>query len=65
MEKKDTKKIVDFLTLLERLAFGIQVMRFDINRRIEKYGKILDAIEKEDENPEILKVSLSLTPEEK
>jgi uncharacterized protein with ParB-like and HNH nuclease domain len=63
--KKDTTKIVDFLILLERLAFGVQVMRFDINRRIEKYGKILDAIEKEDENPEILKISLSLTHEEK
>lgn len=44
----DTEKVVYHLTKLERLAFGLYVMRININGRIERYGKILSAIESND-----------------
>jgi uncharacterized protein with ParB-like and HNH nuclease domain len=62
--KKDTKRIVEFLSQLERLAFGIHVLRFNINGRIERYGKILSAIENEAEDPDYLKAVLSLNENE-
>ncbi len=46
---KDTKKVKRFLKRLERLAFGLYVMRTNINGRIERYSKILLAIENEDQ----------------
>ena len=59
---KDTGKIVKFLKKLERLAFGLYVMRKNINSRMEKYGKILSAIE--NGNSEALEYSLSLNVDE-
>lgn len=61
---KDPKKVLDFLTKLERLAFVSYVLRININGRIEKYGKVLSAIENED-TPALLEESLSLSSEEK
>jgi len=62
---RDTKKVLGFLKKLERLAFSIHVLRININGRIEKYGKVLYAIEKEEENLELFEESLSLSNEEK
>jgi len=59
----DTERVVDFLRRLERLAFGFRVMRININGRMERYGKVLSAIEKGD-NPADLESSLSLSSEE-
>lgn len=42
---KDTERVVDFMKRLERLAFGLYVLRIGINGRIERYGKVLSAIE--------------------
>lgn len=62
---RDTEKVLDFLTKLERLAFAIHILRISAYGRIEKYGKVLSAIEIEEENPKLLEESLSLSDEEK
>lgn len=61
--RTNTERVVDFLRRLERLAFGLHVMRININGRIERYGKVLSAIENGD-NPADLESSLSLSDEE-
>lgn len=58
----DTEKVVEFLKKLERLSFGLHVLRKNINGRIDKYGKILSAIELD--NSVALESSLSLSDEE-
>ena len=60
----DTEKVVDFLKQLERLAFGLHVMRININGRIERYGEVLSAIEN-NEDPTALERCLSLCEEER
>lgn len=60
---RDAKKVKRFLKRLERLAFGLYVMRVNINGRIERYGQILSAIEKDD--LEAVKSSLKLEKSEK
>lgn len=62
----DTKKVVDFLERLERMAFGLYVLRIGINGRIERYGKVLYAIENDDDDDDIFTSEhvLSLTKEE-
>jgi uncharacterized protein with ParB-like and HNH nuclease domain len=62
---KDSGKIVEFLSQLERLAFGGHVLRLNINERIERYGKVLSAIENEEQDPDDLKVALSLSDDER
>ena len=59
----DTERVVSFLRRLERLAFGLHVMRININGRIERYGKVLSAIENGD-NLADLESGLSLSSEE-
>jgi len=44
--KSDSKAIHCFFTDLERLAAFQMICRFGINERIERYGRLLDAIEK-------------------
>ena len=61
--RTDTERVVYFLRRLERLAFGLHVMRININGRIERYGKVLSAIENED-NLTDMEGSLSLSNEE-
>lgn len=41
-------KLKKFFADLERLAAGLMVIRADVNDRIERYGKLLTAIEKKD-----------------
>jgi hypothetical protein len=41
----DTNALLRFLTDLERLAASMLVRRVDITRRIERYGRVLDAIQ--------------------
>jgi len=59
---RDTERVVEFLKKLERLSFGLHVLRKNINSRIDKYGKILSAIEIDD--LVALESSLSLSDEE-
>lgn len=42
-------KLKKFFTDLERLAAGLMIIRADVNDRIERYGKLLTAIEKKDD----------------
>jgi hypothetical protein len=43
--KSDAKALHGFLTDLERLAAFLMICRYGINERIERYGKLLEAIE--------------------
>ncbi|MEH2196900.1 DUF262 domain-containing protein [Nostoc sp.] len=52
-----------FFTDLERLAAGLLILRADINDRIGRYAKVLDAIEK-DADLYALDSPLQLTPQE-
>jgi len=45
----EPSKLVRFLTDLERLAAGMMTTRVDVTRRIERYGRVLTAMDK-DEN---------------
>lgn len=40
-------KLKQFFTDLERLAAGLMILRVDINKRIERYGRLLTAIEQD------------------
>ncbi|MGI8501354.1 MAG: DUF262 domain-containing protein [Hassallia sp.] len=42
----NSDELLRFFTALERLAAGIMIQRVNINERIERYGKLLLAIEK-------------------
>jgi hypothetical protein len=46
--RNQPKELVSFLRNLERLAAGMMIIRADINRRIERYGAVLKAIEAKD-----------------
>jgi len=59
----DTNKVVYLLKRLERLAFGLYVLRINVNGRIERYGKILSSLEIDDY--ESLKSSLKLKNSQK
>ncbi|MDP3029296.1 MAG: DUF262 domain-containing HNH endonuclease family protein [Deltaproteobacteria bacterium] len=56
-------KLRHFFTDLERLAAGLMILRADINNRIERYGRLLTAIEEDADlyNPNS---PLQLTPDE-
>jgi hypothetical protein len=41
----DPKEMVHFFTDLERLAAGLMILRANINKRIERYGRLLTAIQ--------------------
>ncbi len=45
--KSDSRVLYRFLTDLERLAAFLMVCRYGINERIERYGKVIDVIEKD------------------
>jgi len=47
--RNNTKDILRFLKRLERLAAGMMIIRADINRRLERYGNLITAIENEEE----------------
>jgi hypothetical protein len=52
-----------FFTDLERLAAGLMILRVDINKRIERYGRLLTAIE-QDSDLYATESPLQITPEE-
>jgi hypothetical protein len=41
----DPERVLAFLTDLDRLAASMHIRRADVTRRIERYGRVLDAIE--------------------
>jgi hypothetical protein len=43
--KSDAKALYRFFTELERLAAFLMICRYGINERIERYGKLLEAVE--------------------
>ena len=45
----EPQSLVRFFTDLERLAAGLMILRININKRIERYGRLLSAIEAEDD----------------
>lgn len=45
----DYEKLAEFITDLERLAYGLFVRRANINERINRYAEVLQAIERDDE----------------
>jgi uncharacterized protein with ParB-like and HNH nuclease domain len=56
-------KLKQFFTDLERLAAGLMILRVDINKRIERYGRLLTAIE-QDSDLYATESPLQITPEE-
>lgn len=42
----DPDLLADFFRLLERLAAGMMVLRYNVNQRIDRYGALLQEIEK-------------------
>jgi uncharacterized protein with ParB-like and HNH nuclease domain len=46
MKKDHPDKLIDFYSRLERLAAGMMILRCTVNERIERYGKVLQEIEK-------------------
>lgn len=55
--------LVHFFADLERLAAGLMLLRVNVNKRIERYSRLLSAIEKQD-NLYVLNSPLQLTIEE-
>lgn len=45
LNKNNPEELLRFLVKLERLATGMMIMRADINYRIKRYGRVLEAIE--------------------
>jgi hypothetical protein len=58
------EKLVSFFTDLERLAAGLMIRRANINKRIERYGRLLAAIER-GKDLYVADSPLQLTPEER
>ncbi len=58
------EQLLSFLRDLDRLAAGLMLLRVNINQRIERYGRLLTAIENE-EDLYSLASPLQLTSEEK
>lgn len=48
---RDADKLLHFLSRLERLAFTMFVLRANVNARIERYARVLSALEAEDADP--------------
>jgi len=46
---KKPEDVLEFLRKLERLAAGMMIIRADINYRLERYGRLLSAIEEEED----------------
>lgn len=46
---KDPERLLRFFRDLERLAAGMMIRRANINRRLERYGRLLRAIESEED----------------
>ncbi len=46
---EDEQSVLRFLTYLERLAASLFIRRIDINRRLERYGRLLRAIDSGDD----------------
>ncbi|MEH2097733.1 DUF262 domain-containing protein [Nostoc sp.] len=61
--RQTPSNLKQFFTDLERLASGLLILRADINDRIGRYAKVLDAIEK-DADLYALDSPLQLTPQE-
>ncbi|MEH1885357.1 DUF262 domain-containing protein [Nostoc sp.] len=61
--RQTPSKLKQFFTELERLASGLLILRADINDRIGRYAKVLDAIEK-DVDLYAFDSPLQLTPQE-
>ena len=62
--KKDfPDKLIDFYIRLERLAAGMMILRYNVNERIERYGRVLEEIEKKSDF-QSNGASLDLTSEE-
>jgi len=59
-----TEELLKYLISLERLAMGLMIRRANINQRIERYGRLLSAIEN-DEDLYALDSPLQLTKAEK
>ncbi len=49
VNKNDPKKLIKFFTDLDRLASGLMIYRADVNRRIDRYARLLTAIESNDD----------------
>ncbi len=47
--RNNTKSLLKFFKKLERLAAGMMIFRADINYRIERYGRLIEAIENRDD----------------
>lgn len=71
LHNEDPRELYHFFSNLERLAAGLMILRADVNERIRRYGRILEAIEKKDNlydetppsDPE--QALLQLTPDER
>jgi hypothetical protein len=67
----DPRELIRFFSDLERLAAGLMILRADVNERIRRYGRILEAIENNqnlyDETPPLdpEQSLLQLTPNER
>lgn len=49
LNKSNEAILVKFLQHMERLSIGLTILRFDIDKRITRYSKILSAIESNDD----------------
>lgn len=47
--RNSAEKLLRFFTALERLAAGLMIRRADINERLERHGRLLAAIEREED----------------
>ncbi|MEH2138144.1 DUF262 domain-containing protein [Nostoc sp.] len=63
INRHSSGKLKQFFTDLERLTAGLFILRADINDRIGRYAKVLDAIEK-DADLYAFESPLQLTPQE-
>lgn len=71
LHNDDPRELNHFLSNLERLAAGLMILRADVNERIRRYGRILEAIENKENlydettpsDPE--QALLQLTPDER
>lgn len=71
LHNNDPRELLHFFNDLERLAAGLMILRADVNDRIRRYGRILEAIETDrdlyDETPPLDpdQALLQLTPKER
>ncbi len=62
--QNDTHRLIQFTRDLERLAYGMFILRVNINGRIKRYARVLRAIETGNDE-ELFGKALQLSPEEK